>query len=462
MTHIAVIDIGKTNAKLALVDSQTLREVRVVTMPNTVLQGPPYPHYDLDRLWQFFTHHLAQFHGQLGVDAISVTTHGAAAVLLDAQGNLAAPCLDYEHTAIQDTAAGYNALRPPFDVTGSARLPAGLNLGAQLFWQMQTIAELAARTAHVLTYPQYWGWRLTGQMACDVSSLGCHTDVWNPWVGDFSPLVEKLGLAGKFAPPQRPNEMLGTLLPDLAAQMGLRADTPVSVGIHDSNASLYPYLMGDAGPFSVVSSGTWVVCMAVGADAAALEPARDVLVNVDGLGNAVPSARFMGGREFELIAGRAPAAPTPADRAQVLARAVHLLPAVMQGSGPFATRAHEWTALPQTAGQKTVALSWYLALMTRTCLDLIAARGPVIIEGPLAQNSDYLDMLSAVCAGQLHGEVQVAASATGTSVGAACLMIPQAQRPQTRLWPHPANCEDLANYAHAWHNQVAKPVAPPV
>jgi sugar (pentulose or hexulose) kinase len=456
MRHIAVIDIGKTNAKLALVDGQTLREVHVVTTPNTVLHTPPYPHYDLDRLWQFFAHHLAQFQAQFGIDAISVTTHGAAAVLLDAQGNLAAPCLDYEHAAIEDTAPGYTALRPDFEVTGSARLAAGLNLGAQIYWQMQTVAGLAARTSHVLTYPQYWGWRLTGQMACDVCSLGCHTDLWNPWAGDFSPLVEKLGLAGKFAPPRRPNEVLGTLRPDLARQLGLRADTPVSVGIHDSNASLYPYLMGDAGPFSVVSSGTWVVCMAIGAAARALDPARDVLVNVNGQGGATPSARFMGGREYDLMTppkaqGRnAAQLPQAADIDAVLAGDIQLLPAVVPSCGPFAGRASQWSAEPSTPSQREIALSWYLALMSQTCLDLIGARGAIIVEGPLAHNSHYLDMMAATA----KGDVRLAASATGTAIGAACLMLDHGAAPATQIWPHPQNAQSMADYARNWHRRI--------
>ena len=39
--RIAVIDIGKTNAKLALVEAETLAEIAVVTRPNRVLPGPP-------------------------------------------------------------------------------------------------------------------------------------------------------------------------------------------------------------------------------------------------------------------------------------------------------------------------------------------------------------------------------------------------------------------------------------
>ena len=51
--HVAVIDIGKTNAKLALVRLSDLSEIAVVTRPNTVLSGPPYPHFDVDGHWAF-------------------------------------------------------------------------------------------------------------------------------------------------------------------------------------------------------------------------------------------------------------------------------------------------------------------------------------------------------------------------------------------------------------------------
>ncbi|NJS37978.1 MAG: carbohydrate kinase [Rhodobacteraceae bacterium] len=427
MKTIAVIDVGKTNAKLALVDAATLAEVAVVTRPNTPLQSPPYPHFDLEGHWAFFLHHLARFHTEHGVDAISVTTHGASAVLLDGAGTLATPMLDYEHPGPDDLAADYNTLRPDFALTGSPRLPMGLNLGAQLHWLLATQPGLRGRVANVLTYPQYWGWRLTGQIACDVSSLGCHTDLWEPRKGRFSPLVDRLGLTGKFAPPRRPDERLGTLRPDLAATTGLSPDTPVSVGIHDSNASLLPYLSGRKGTFSVVSTGTWVICMVMHGIRTELDPARDVLVNVNALGQAFPSARFMGGREYEVIRQGLTTPPTAEDRAAVLAEPIHLLPSVEAASGPFPGRQMRWTHDPATQGQRLLALSWYLALMTRTCLDLAGAEGPVIIEGPFARNADYLAMMSALS----PGWVSIAASATGTSAGAAILCLTDPPKPAT-------------------------------
>ena len=447
MTRIAVLDIGKTNAKLALVEGETLAEIAVVTRPNRPLPGPPWPHVDLEGHWQFFLRHLAGFHAAHGIDAISVTTHGAAAVLLDGRGVVAVPMLDYEHPGPDNLAAEYDALRPGFDQTGSARLPQGLNLGAQLHWLLRTCPDLAPRVAHVVTYPQYWGWRLTGELATDVTSLGCHTDLWDPWRGRFSDLVDGLGLTGKLAPARNSNEVLGHLRPELAAATGLRPGTPVAVGIHDSNASLYPYVLGRQGAFAVVSTGTWVVAMAVGGDSVPLDPARDVLVNVNALGERVPSARFMGGREYEIIRAGSEAIPTEADRVAVLKAGAMILPAVDPASGPFQGRRMRWTAEPAGAGQRMAALSWYLALMTETCLGLIGAGGPVFVEGPFARNPDYSAMLASL---RPEG-VRVARSATGTSAGAALLCLTSGQRPETDpVAPDPR----LRAYAARWQAEL--------
>ena len=177
----------------------------------------------------------------------------------------------------------------------------------------------------------------------------------------------------------------------------------------------------------------------------ALDPARDVLVNVNALGRPVPSARFMGGREHEIIRQGRDAVPTPADRAAVLRDGVMLLPAVQGACGPFPDRAAGWTAEPATDGQRMAALAWYLALMTRSCLDLTGARGPVIVEGPFARNPDYLDMLAALS----PEGVAVTASATGTSTGAALLCLPEAHPPAARPWT-PRGESGLDDYARRW------------
>ena len=447
--HIAVLDIGKSNAKLALVRAADLAEIAVVSCPNRVLQAPPYPHHDLAGLWRFFLEQLTIFQENYGIDALSVSAHGASGVLLDAAGTLAAPMLDYEFLGPDDLAPEYEVLRPDFAETGSARLAGGLNLGAQLHWQLAQDRALRDRIAHIVTYPQYWGLRLTGEIASDVTSLGCHSDLWLPQEARPSALLERLGLGGKLAPPRRPQEILGKILPEVAARTGISPEVTVRVGIHDSNASLYPHLLAGREQFSVLSTGTWVIAMAMGGAPIPLDPARDLLINVNAFGDPVPTARFMGGREFDLIMAGEGAVPDAEDRAAVLQKPILLLPSVEPHSGPFPHRQSAWVNAPERLGQRQLALSYYLALMSDHCLGLIGARGVTIVEGPFAQNADFLQMLAAL---RPEG-VECAASRTGTSVGAAMLCLEAAKPPATRKIT-PQEPEALRAYAALWRQTL--------
>jgi sugar (pentulose or hexulose) kinase len=412
---IAVIDIGKTNAKVALVDLMRLAETDVRKTPNDVVFDGPYPHYDIDRLWTFVLDSLRELGQKAPIDAISITTHGATAALVDEAGDLALPILDYEYAGTEMTAAAYDAVRPPFDETGSPRLPVGLNLGAQLYWQQHTFPELWTNVRSILMYPQYWGFRLTGARMSEATSLGCHTDLWSPHRRALSPMVLQLGWSPLFPPVARASNQLGTLLPEVAERTGLPATTPVYVGIHDSNASLLPHLLSRHAPFSVLSTGTWVIALAIGAKPLLLDPARDTLINVNALGQPTPSARFMGGRENALL-GEGPIDATPDDIDAVFKEGIMYLPSAQQGSGPFPDAAGHWTT-EATRGERRAALSFYLAMMATTCLDLIGADGPTIIEGPFAANAEFAKMLRAATGRDVITE----AAGTGTSIGAALL-----------------------------------------
>ena len=447
--HIAVIDIGKTNAKLALVDLCNLTEIAVVTRPNIVLPAPPYPHYDVDGHWAFLLDALAQFHRDHRIDAISVTTHGACAALLDSSGALAAPILDYEHAYPVEIVDAYDAIKPDFAETGSPKLAGGLNIGAQLHWLFANDPTLKDRTVQIVTYPQYWGHRLTGIAATDVTSLGCHTDLWDPYKEGFSSLATKLGIRGKIAPVQRPTEILGTIAPEIVAATGLPHGIPVCVGIHDSNASLYPYVTSQKGPVTVVSTGTWVIAMSLnGGNAVTLDPSRDTLVNVNAREQAVVSARFMGGREFELIQQGGQVDPTEQDVLEVLDNSCMLLPSVEKMSGPFQGRQMRWLGgEPKVGtGQRSVALSFYLALMTGTCLELVGGAGPTIVEGPFARNPEFLAMLHAVTTRPVFTNAAV----TGTSIGAAMLFGDDAFSPKLDQVEIVSPLDRLRAYANLW------------
>lgn len=451
--RIAIIDIGKTNAKVVVLDCGTGAEITGRRMVNRVLPGPPYSHYDIEALWNFILASLRALAPEPGFEAISITTHGASIVLLDGKGELALPMLDYEHHFPQEIRQAYDAIRPPFSETFSPALSGGLNVGVQLHYQKTVFPTEFAHVRTILTYPQYWAFRLTGVAASEVTSLGCHTDLWQPREGAFSSLVDTLGIRDLMAPVRSAFDRLGSVLPDIAEAAGLPAAMPVYCGIHDSNASLLPHLVGRDAPFAVVSTGTWVISFAVGGDLARLDAARDTLANVDAYGRAVPSARFMGGREFELLTAElgpldqeAAAAALPG----VIEKQVMLLPNLCTGSGPFPGKNKCWiNDGAATSPDRWAAACLYLALMTHTCLDLAGAGGPTIVEGPFAGNRIYLELLATLT----KRDVIAVAGSTGTAQGAALLAgIDRPVAPEMCITPQ--RIEGLAAYQAAWRQSA--------
>ncbi|SMQ61281.1 Sugar (pentulose or hexulose) kinase [Devosia lucknowensis] len=450
--HVAVIDIGKTNAKVVLIDTRTQAQLAAESMPNTVVHDGPYPHADVERLWTFIKAVLTHLQAAHGVDGISITTHGATGALLSEKG-LVLPVLDYESDAPEASAEAYERVRPGFAETLSPRLPAGLNWGAQIFWQARAFPEDFAQVTAIVPYPQYWAWRLTGMLASEVTSLGCHTDLWAPDTGDFSSLVASQHWQQLFPPVRPAASVIGTLLPDIAAETGLPSSTPVTTGIHDSNASLLPHLGNAATPFTVVSAGTWTILMTVGGSTAALDPDRDSLANVDAHGRPVPTARFMGGREFDALVPEI-AEPTPDDIAHVIANDVQVLPSFAPGVGPFGRQTGRWTVDPDTLtpGQRTAAASVYLALVASTCLDLCGLGRAITLEGPLGRNG-----LFARCLATLTGvPVHASGDATGTSLGASLLFggMETRQTSGSHAFP-PLQVDGLDAYIAQWRRRTA-------
>ena len=100
--YIAVIDLGKTNSKVALVDAHEATELTVETQPAQTRQTDGYTSLDSDAIEAFIKsslRKLARFHQ---LDAITVTTHAATAGLVDINGQLALPVMDYEFQGVDD------------------------------------------------------------------------------------------------------------------------------------------------------------------------------------------------------------------------------------------------------------------------------------------------------------------------------------------------------------------------
>jgi sugar (pentulose or hexulose) kinase len=422
MDTIAILDVGKTNVKVILVACGRVIEQR--KLHNEPRPAPPYLHLANDRIWDWTLGQFADLARTANITDIVPVAHGASVAVIDDNG-LALPMLDYEQE-ISDFDAEYEKLARDFAATGSPRLPTGHNTGRQLYWLQRKFPAEFARARAVVGYAQYWSFLLSGVAANELTALGCHSDLWRPRAGDFSRLVDAAGWRPLMPPLRGAGDVLGPIRPEIATRTGLSPHCRVRCGIHDSNATFLRWRSRLEEPFTVASTGTWIVLLVAGGALPANGEHLDCLGNVDALGNLVASARFMGGREYEIIKGdAAEEMEPPAQRlADLAANPCFALPAYSDQGGPFAgTRGRFVDAGGNDAipWRRATLAALYCALMTDLLLDLVGARGPILLEGPFATNETYVTALAAL---RPASQVRPSLEALGTSLGAAMLVDP--------------------------------------
>src|SRR5699024_8628400 len=136
--------------------------------------------------------------------------------------------------------------------TGSPALNL-LNSGIQLYWLKKYRPEQYKKIESSLHLPQYGNFIFSGKKHADITSIGCHTGLW-----DFKKQTYHHWL--------RDNN-LQLLLPqaepvDAHDQIVInKKRIPVGIGMHDSSAALLPFVKTAKQPFLLLSSGTWNITL---------------------------------------------------------------------------------------------------------------------------------------------------------------------------------------------------------
>lgn len=426
---IAVLDVGKTNKKTIIYDPE-LRIVDSVYKTFEPVEQDGIPVEDLTSIEDWFLSQLKEFGTKYPIRIISVTTHGATFVCVGADGRPSVPVVDYTyepgddfHHEFYQLAGDKHQLQR---TTATLELKALINPAKGIFFAQKTYPEGFEKTEHILLYPQYYGFRLTGNPAADYTYAGCHTYLWDFAANDWSVVADKLGIRDLLpADVRKPYEMLGPISAEVAEKTGLDASTMVTLGVHDSNASLLPYLVKKTEDFVLNSTGTWCVAMHPGDEVrfAEEEIGKSVFYNISPLANPVKTSILMGGLEFEtytdILKPLHSDAPFPPFDPEVYRRVISekrlfILPGVVQGSGQFpdaVTGAVEDGTFYDLAslqggtypeffrdyGVAYAVLNLSLAIQTKVALERVGLEPGVSLftEGGFRNNPDYNQLLTA-------------------------------------------------------------------
>ena len=423
---VAVLDVGKTNKKIALYD----RDLRPVDLRKVSLDAEPGPEEGIyyeptSRLFEWACDTLGELSKDHSIGGLGITTHGATLAALDGNGDLAHPVLSYLSPAGDRIEAEFDrTFGPPERLHAeTCTAPFGFaNAAKQILFLQKVFPNDWAKARSILFYPQFLGYLFSRGIAADPTYLGCHSYLWLPEKNEPSPVARTLGVAGML--PARiasPWDSLGGFLPAVADRCGVEAGTPVAVGLHDSNASLLPYLAKGFREFTLNSTGTWTVAMTP-SDNFRFED-REIgtktFYNLSAFGKPVKTALFPGGlefSEFSSLAGVTVDGDTLDEAAELCReRDLFLTGGIVPGAKAFAeSRPAAWLGGESISLEKLredglaaagidgkrfrAALDLSLAIQSVEVLDRAGRSdgGDVFVEGGFAQNDAYCRLLAAL------------------------------------------------------------------
>lgn len=255
---IAIFDIGKTNKKLLLFnESYHVVYKRSVSLPE-IEDEDGFPCEDIHALVHFMYESLdkAMQLRDYTIRAINFSAYGASFVWLDASGKFFNPLYNYlkpyPESVRKNFYERYGGERA-FSVRTASPALGSLNSGLQLFRIRYEKPEVFEKISVALHLPQFLSYVFTKRKISEITSVGCHTNLWDFQEGEYHPWVVQEGVAPKLPPMISATETIEISYKGIRMRVG--------TGLHDSSAALIPYLLSVRNPFLLLSTGTWCISL---------------------------------------------------------------------------------------------------------------------------------------------------------------------------------------------------------
>lgn len=296
---ILIFDIGKTNKKAFIfgADYRIVYENTTVLPETTDDDGFACENLDLLTAWLLNEFNTILKNPDFDIGAVNFSAYGASFVLIGENGLPITPLYNYLKPFDEKLKAQfykkYGGENFVAQQTASPVL-GNLNSGMQLYSLKKMKPDLFSKIKYALHLPQYLSYLLTQQFYSDMTSIGCHTNLWNFEKNKYHTWVSTEGIEKKLAPVLASDTTFEVIRNDKKLKVG--------IGLHDSSAALIPYLLKFKDePFILISTGTW--CISLNAfnhsPLTNAELENDCLCYISYLGKPIKAARYFGGNEHE-------------------------------------------------------------------------------------------------------------------------------------------------------------------
>ncbi len=300
---IAIFDIGKTNKKVFLFDQDYQIVFEQSATFQELLDEDGDSCEDLTALTGFVLRTIQKISDieEYELKAVNFSAYGASFVYLDEQHTPLTVLYNYlkeypKHIA-QQLYAQYGG-EGSFALETASPPLGSLNSGLQVLRLKKESPELFEHVVYALHLPQYLSCLLTGVPSTDITSIGCHTALWNYDTHQYHQWVFDEGLDKLFPTQYSFDTVFDSTLSSSSYLVG--------TGLHDSSAAVIPYLLKFKEPFILISTGTWCISLNPfnNTPLTAEELGQDCLFYLSYVGIPVKASRLFGGYIHEQQAKR--------------------------------------------------------------------------------------------------------------------------------------------------------------
>lgn len=295
---IAIFDIGKTNKKLFLFDEDynIVFERSVNFDEITDEDGDACENVEFLHSWLLLSFEEALAQKEFDIKAVNFSAYGASFVYVDELGNTIAPLYNYLKQYPEKLKKQfYNTYggEEEFSKRTASPVLGALNSGMQVYRLKYEKPLLFDKIKYALHLPQFLSFLFSKSASSEITSIGCHTNLWDFTKNNYHEWVSREGILQKLAPLRNGDEVVAAAFPNATYRVG--------IGLHDSSAALIPYLVSFREPFILISTGTWCISLNPFNQLPLTkhELNNDCLCYMTYRGNPVKASRLFAGNEHE-------------------------------------------------------------------------------------------------------------------------------------------------------------------
>lgn len=296
---IAIFDVGKTNKKLFLFNEkyEKVFEESVQLAETTDEDGDICENLSLLTEWVRDSFKKVMELPAFSIQAVNFSAYGASLVHIMQEGKKLLPLYNYLKPypkELQDNFYRKYGGETSLSKETASPVSGNLNSGLQLYRikiLQPAIYETILTSLHL---PQYLSFLVTNQEFSDITSIGCHTALWDFDKNEYHDWVYAEGIDVKLAPVESGDKVVDIKCNDQSIIAG--------IGLHDSSAALIPYLINFVEPFVLISTGTWCISLNPFNNTPLTkdELDRDCLCYIQYQGLPVKANRLFSGYEHEI------------------------------------------------------------------------------------------------------------------------------------------------------------------